>query len=150
MSSEPFHVEQVMWSEAAAALRAIRYDVFVAEQGVPEALEWDGIDPDCAHVLARDSAGAPIGTGRLLPDGYIGRMAVVKAWRRRGVGRAMLAALVALAKSRGDRVVALHAQVYVTAFYEHAGFVVAGGQFMEAGIAHVEMRKDLGLTAKCC
>jgi predicted GNAT family N-acyltransferase len=117
--------------------------VFVCEQGVPEALEWDGLDPACRHVVAETVAGEAIGTGRLLPDGHVGRMAVTKAWRRAGVGSALLERLVAMARARGDRLVVLHAQAYVTDFYRRAGFDAVGAQFMEAGIAHVEMRKRL-------
>jgi predicted GNAT family N-acyltransferase len=65
-----FVVTEVSWDEAAPVLRAIRFEVFVNEQAVPETLEWDGLDPQCRHVLARDAGAVPIGTGRLLPDGH--------------------------------------------------------------------------------
>jgi len=138
-----FLVDEVSWAEAGPVLRAIRFEVFVNEQAVPEALEWDGLDPQCRHVLARDASGVPIGTGRLLPDGHIGRMAVLESWRRTGVGNAILAKLIGLAQARGDRVLILNAQSYVTAFYRRAGFEVTSAEFMEAGIPHVEMRRVL-------
>jgi len=142
-SARPYSIESVRWADEAAALRAIRHQVFVLEQGVPEVLEWDGLDPDCLHVVARDHAGTPIGTGRLLPDGHIGRMAVRQSWRRAGVGSALLAALIAIARTRGDRVVILSAQSYVLDFYRRAGFEVTSEEYLEAGIKHHEMRMRL-------
>lgn len=136
-------VERVDWAAAESALADVRRRVFVQEQGVPESLEWDGVDPQCGHVAARTRDGTVIGTGRLLPDGHIGRMAVLAPWRRSGVGSAMLAELVEMAGDRGHREVILNAQCYVTAFYRRAGFRVTSGEFLEAGIPHVEMRKSL-------
>jgi len=133
-------VTEVDWREAAGLLRAIREQVFVREQSVPVELEWDGLDPACRHVLAQTGNGEAIATGRLLPDGRLGRMAVLAPWRRTGVGTAVLAALIALARERGDRAVELHAQAYVVDFYRRAGFEVVGPQFMEAGIPHLPMR----------
>jgi predicted GNAT family N-acyltransferase len=139
----PYAIREVSWEQDGARLRAIRFEVFVREQGVSEALEWDGLDPDCRHVVAETAAGKAIGTGRLLPDGHIGRMAVSKSWRRDGVGSALLDRLVSMARERGDRFAVLHAQSYVTAFYRRAGFEAIGPEFMEAGIPHVEMRRPL-------
>jgi len=136
-------VREVSWDEAGARLREIRQRVFVQEQGVPEALEWDGLDAECRHALAQSEAGEAIGTGRLLPDGHVGRMAVLPAWRRCGVGTALLAELLALARSRGDACVVLHAQAYVAEFYRRAGFEVVSSEFMEAGIPHVQMQLRL-------
>jgi len=138
-----FRVEQVAWADAQHQLRAVRFEVFVKEQGVPEALEWDGLDSDCQHVLAQDVQGVAIATGRLLPDGHIGRMAVLGNWRRSGVGTAVLAELIRIASARGHALVVLHAQSYVTQFYARMGFVVTSAEFMEAGIPHVEMRMQL-------
>lgn len=136
-------IREASWDEDGARLRAIRHEVFVREQGVPEALEWDGLDPACRHAVAEAPGGEAVGTGRLLPDGHIGRMAVLRPWRRSGVGSALLAQLIAMARARGDRCVVLHAQSYVTAFYRRAGFEVSSAEFMEAGIPHVEMRLRL-------
>ena len=142
MSPGRFHVDEVAWRDAEQTLRAIRFRVFVEEQGVPEALEWDGLDAQCRHVLAR-VAEAAIATGRLLPDGHIGRMAVLPHWRRRGVGRAVLLELVRIARARGDSVAILHAQSHAIEFYRRAGFAVTSAEFMEADIPHVEMRMQL-------
>jgi predicted GNAT family N-acyltransferase len=142
-SPPSFRIGEVSWDEAGARLRAIRRRVFVQEQGVSEALEWDGLDSGCRHALAQSADGEAIGTGRLLPDGHIGRMAVLPAWRRSGVGTALLRELLSMAAGRGDACVVLHAQAYVTQFYRRAGFEVVSPEFMEAGIPHVRMQLRL-------
>lgn len=124
-------------------LRLLRHEVFVQEQQVPEALEWTGDDGDCLHALAFDAAGQAVGTGRLDPDGHIGRMAVRRAGRGAGVGRALLDFLVAEARRRGDREVHLNAQTHALGFYQRAGFEAYGAEFMEAGIGHRAMLKRL-------
>jgi len=138
--SPGFRVRLVDWREASGTLSAIRTTVFVGEQGVPPEIEIDGRDPGCAHVLAESDAGEAVGTGRLMPDGRIGRMAVLAAWRGRGVGAAMLGALVAEARRRGFRETYLHAQAHAKDFYARHGFVVEGEEYLEAGIPHVLMR----------
>ena len=135
-----FQIREVSWATARDSLRAIRKTVFVEEQGVPEALEWDEHDGEAQHVLAITNGGAPVGTGRLLRDGRIGRMAVLKAWRRHGVGSAMLDALIAMARRNRCSIIWLHAQVHALAFYERHGFEARGPEFSEAGIPHREMR----------
>ena len=139
-----FTVRLADWARDCELLRRIRHEVFVVEQGVPAALEWDGIDGDCRHALAEDGAGEAVGCARLLPDGHIGRMAVKAAWRGRGVGSALLAALVAEARAAGHARVVLNAQTQALAFYARQGFVASGEEFYEAGIAHRAMAKDLG------
>ncbi|MGD9954034.1 MAG: GNAT family N-acetyltransferase [Burkholderiales bacterium] len=139
-TSPDFRVRLVDWREASSVLAGIRTAVFVVEQKVPADLEMDGRDADCAHALAESAAGEPVGTGRLMPDGRIGRMAVLAAWRGRGVGAAILDALVAEAKRRGLRETYLHAQSHAKDFYARHGFVVEGEEYLEAGIPHVGMR----------
>lgn len=135
-----FRVRLVDWREAEARLSRIRTTVFVGEQNVPPEIEIDGRDPDCAHVVAETAAGEAIGTGRLMPDGRIGRMAVLAAWRGKGVGAAMLDALMDEARRRGFREAHLHSQSHAKAFYARHGFVVEGEEYLEAGIPHVLMR----------
>jgi predicted GNAT family N-acyltransferase len=135
-----FRVRTADWSTDRERLRAVREEVFVAEQGVPLELEWDEIDPQCVHMLAEDEAGQPIGTGRLLPDGHVGRMAVLSQWRGRGIGGALLRSLMAVAAARGMREVVLNAQVQACDFYARHGFVAEGPVFAEAGIPHRCMR----------
>jgi len=137
------HVRLVAWEEAWETLMSIRTRVFVEEQGVPLEVERDSWDPQCTHVLAQDSAGRALGTGRLLPDGHIGRMAVLASERGRGVGSALLLALMQLARERGMTESRLHAQVGASAFYARHGFVVTSDVYLEAGIEHVDMRARL-------
>lgn len=123
------------WTTLAPSLQSIRRTVFIVEQGVPEALEWDEYDAVSLHALARvDDRIA--GCARLLPDGHIGRMAVLADLRRSGVGSALLGALIGQARHRGIRRLQLHAQVHALPFYARAGFVAEGPVFDEAGIAH--------------
>jgi predicted GNAT family N-acyltransferase len=130
------------WPAARDEAQRIRFTVFVEEQRVPPELEMDEHDPRCMHALAL-SDGKVIGTGRLLPDGHIGRMAVLREWRGKGAGRAMLDALVDAARRRGDLEVALNAQVQALGFYRNAGFSAVGPVYEEAGIPHQPMRMKL-------
>jgi predicted GNAT family N-acyltransferase len=123
-------------------LRRIRYDVFVVEQGVPEVLEWDDADLVSVHALA-EAGREPIGCARLLPDGHIGRVAVVRAWRHHGVGTALMQALIRVARERGDAAVIVNAQVAAMPFYAREGFEATGGIFEEAGIPHRVMTRTL-------
>lgn len=141
--SPQFTVRRVDWIAAEDALRRVRTSVFVDEQNVPAELEWDGIDAQCTHVIAESEAGDPIGTGRLLPDGHIGRMAVLKPWRRRGVGSAILKALLAAAAEAGHASAVLNAQTRAESFYARFGFEVVSDEFMDAGIPHRAMRLAL-------
>jgi predicted GNAT family N-acyltransferase len=131
------------WTAVRSSAEPVRRKVFVEEQGVPEDLEIDESDAASLHALALDADGTALGTGRLLPDGHIGRMAVLKPARGRGIGAALLLALVDAARARGEREVVLSAQTQAIAFYERFGFVVEGDEFNDAGIAHRLMRRRL-------
>lgn len=136
-------VREADWHSDQAAIRAVRHAVFVVEQKIPAALEWDGQDPGCRHVLASSAAGEAVATGRLSPDGRIGRMAVMPAWRGHGVGRAVLRRLLQLAGARGLPRVYLHAQLAVAGFYRREGFRANGTPFEAAGIPHLAMSRPL-------
>jgi predicted GNAT family N-acyltransferase len=138
-----FTVAKTDWSRDASRLAAIRRTVFIDEQGVPEDMEWDEHDTVSLHFLAIADDGTPIGCARLLPDGHIGRMAVLPSWRGRGVGRALLVAAVSEARRHGLTRVRLSAQTHAADFYARAGFVAAGAEYEDAGIPHVAMQKDL-------
>jgi len=138
-----FTVRICTWSEAAKSLRRVRYDVFVVEQGVPEVLEWDASDASAVHALAETASDGPIGCARLLDDGHIGRVAVVRDWRKRGVGRALMRRLIGVARERGDPVLIVNAQVDAMPFYARDGFAATGAQFKEAGIDHRVMTRRL-------
>lgn len=128
------------WATLGQDATAIRFEVFVDEQKVPAEIELDDMDAVCLHAVAYDGAGKAIGTGRLLPDGHIGRMAVRQPGRGTGVGGAILTLLMDKARARGDAAVVLNAQTVAAPFYARHGFVQQGEVFEEAGIAHVEMR----------
>lgn len=135
-------VELGTWDELREEAQKIRLQVFVVEQKVPLAMEWDEMDALSLHAIARDASGAPVGTGRLLPDGHIGRMAVLPEFRECGIGGAILRALMEKARSRGDRAVLLNAQTQAQGFYAAHGFSPEGEVFMEAGIPHQCMRHE--------
>jgi len=141
-----FSVRLRDWDAARAQARRIRELVFVREQGVPLELEMDEQDSRCDHALAYSADGSAVGTGRLLPDGYIGRMAVLKEWRGKGAGGLLLLALVEQARSRGHATLRLNAQTHAAGFYRRFGFDIAGPEFMEAGIPHAAMRRDLKIS----
>ena len=163
MSPADFTVDVADYRADFDALRAVREAVFIAEQGVPPALELDAADPLCVHVVARDASGAPIGTGRLVPpdaptagDGHgaaddpptarIGRMAVLADWRARGVGDALLRALMDAARERAWTRLQLHAQAGAIRFYQRHGFLPRGARFEEAGIEHLTLWRTLDGT----
>ena len=129
------------WEDLGPQASRIRSEVFVHEQNVPPELELDPLDIQCVHAIAYAADGRAVGTGRLLPDGHIGRMAVRRPWRGRGVGSLLLAALMAEARRRGDREVVLASQSHAQDFYARHGFEPEGETFMEAGIPHVLMRR---------
>ncbi len=138
-----FIIEQADWRERADAIRAVRHAVFVQEQGISAALEWDSRDPACQHVLAIDEIGHPIGTARMQPNGHIGRMAVLAPWRGMGVGRALLTRFIRLAEEQGLSGVWLTAQVGAIEFYSRSGFLPEGEPFVEAGIMHQKMTRPI-------
>jgi len=124
-------------------LHALRARVFIQEQNVPAELERDALDPLSTHVVAVDADGQWLGTARLTPERRIGRMAVLAHARGRGIGAALLQALVDLARARGWPRLELHAQLHALQFYARAGFVPAGPVFEEAGIGHRLMERRL-------
>ena len=144
-----------------AAVFALRHEVFVVGQGVPVDLERDELDATALHAVALEdrAAGAVVATGRLVDGrideqghlvagtpgtvGTIGRMAVAADQRGRGLGRAVLDLLVETAAARGLPEVELHAQLHARAFYERAGFSPYGEVYLEAGIEHLAMRREL-------
>ena len=138
-----FRIEPADYATDLPDLRKVRETVFILEQNVPEEEEWDALDPQSHHVLARDADGQPIGTGRLTPEHKIGRMAVLREWRGRGVGDGLLVALMDRARALGWTEVKLNAQVSALDFYARHGFEPYGERFMEAGIEHQAMRRTL-------
>ncbi len=130
------------WEELGTHASAVRRAVFIDEQAIPESMEWDEHDALAQHCVAFDGARA-VGTGRLLDDGRIGRMAVMATARRTGLGGRILERLIDAARERADPEVRLSAQTYVLAFYRRHGFVTVGDVYDEAGIAHQDMVRAL-------
>ena len=130
------------WLEAKEEAYLVRKNVFIEEQGVPVDMELDVFDPTAKHALAYVGSEC-VGTARLiaLPRnvGRIGRMAVLQAYRRRGIGRQLLNALLESCKSQGVAQLELHAQLSAMPFYEQFGFIAQGEMYYEAGIAHRDM-----------
>lgn len=141
MSAE-FQVLQVTWESHAPQLTAIRQEVFVEEQEVDPAFEWDEIDAVAVHLLAL-SGDQPIGCGRIIDFKKIGRMAVIKPWRGRGVGQALLDKAIAICQEAGGELVKLTAQTHAITFYAQAGFVATSGVYQDANIPHVDMQLQL-------
>ncbi|MET9428650.1 GNAT family N-acetyltransferase [Streptomyces sp. NPDC003036] len=153
----PFLVREAVTDEDREAGFAVRREVFVVEQGVPEEIEYDAYDATAVHVLAvRRADGAALGTGRLLygPDaagktggaegvGSLGRLAVAKRARGLGVGVALVRAIEEAARARGLAAVDLHAQTHALRFYERLGYAAYGAEFHDAGIPHLAMRRTL-------
>ncbi|KPB71790.1 GNAT family acetyltransferase [Pseudomonas syringae pv. maculicola] len=135
-------VSVAQWQKNNADIRRIRDSVFVAEQSVPPELEWDADDAEAVHFLALEGDYA-VGTARLLADGEIGRLSVLKDWRGLKVGEALLSAVIDEAEKRGLKPLKLSAQVQAVDFYQRFGFVVTSKEFLEAGLPHVDMLRQV-------
>ncbi len=118
---------------------AVRYDVFVHEQKVPEEEEVDGLDEEARHILVFDGD-TPVGTGRMLSDGHIGRIAVLKAYRGQGIGTTVMQRFIAMARESGLQSVWLSSQCHAVEFYNKLGFIEYGEIYLDAGIDHIDMK----------
>ncbi len=132
-------ISHIRWYDAEKHLREIRTRVFIDEQHVPVALEWDELDAIAQHLLAVNNANEPIACARILHNGSIGRMAVLKEWRGLGVGFALLQQAIKMHQQQGVKLITLSAQTHAISFYEKAGFEVVGKPYLDAGILHVDM-----------
>jgi len=137
-----FRIELMPWDKARGHASAIRFKVFVEEQRVPAEIELDAHDEESLHAVVF-SGDSPVATARLLPDGHIGRMAVLKEWRGKGAGALMLTTLMKMAKLLGHRQILLSAQTHAVPFYRAHGFTEEGEEYMEAGIPHQDMKRAL-------
>ena len=127
------------WQQDQAALRFIRDTVFIKEQQVPESLEWDEDDQECIHILVLDQQ-QPIACGRIKNNGHIGRMAVLKNYRRQGIGRLILDSLLKKAHQNNCHQIYLNAQTSACLFYQKQGFKIIGDEFLDANIPHYKMQ----------
>ncbi len=126
------------WSKENAVLRSIREQVFIIEQSVPREIEWDNMDEASQHFLVLDKHDQAIACARLQSNGQFGRMAVIKAWRKRGIGLLLLNKILDYAKDKNLKV-HCHAQVQAIPFYLKAGFICVGERYLEADIEHQNM-----------
>ena len=136
-----WRVRDAIWTNDSDLLIEVRSNVFTEEQGVSRDIDCDGRDPECIHFLAETDSGNPIGSARLHNDGKVGRVAVLKEWRRYGVGAEIMKNLILRAESLGMVQTYLHSQVAVVGFYEFLGYIKEGPNFDEAGIPHVLMTR---------
>ncbi|WP_318472220.1 GNAT family N-acetyltransferase [Photobacterium leiognathi] len=123
-------------------IRTVREQVFIQEQQIDPEIEFDGLDSEAVHVLVMDGE-QPLGTGRILSDGHIGRIAIMKAARGQGLGAKVVQALVKYAQQQGYPRVDLGAQTHAVDFYRKLGFMPYGDEFMEANIPHQAMEQML-------
>ena len=144
LTAAPVSLTFATWADDRAAIEAVRRRVFIEEQGVPEDEEWDASDPDCVHVLAIAAKRDVVGTARLDDTGKIGRVAVIREWRGKGVGARLVEALIEHARQKGFERVHLNAQVTALDFYRRLGFDASGPVFDEAGIPHRRMERATG------
>jgi len=135
-------VEIMGWDEAQKSASPLRFAAFFEPDARPR-VEVDAQDPQSLHALAYDPAGKAVGTGRLLPDGQIGQLAVAREWRRLGVGAALIEALVGEALKRGYGDVTITAPLQAAGFYRAQGFAAEGKVFKEGNILQQKMRKPL-------
>jgi predicted GNAT family N-acyltransferase len=135
------------WAHLGSEAAAVRNAVFVAEQGVPAEIELDELDPMVVHAVARETGGRCVGTARLIAESAgtarIGRMAVLAGWRGQGLGAALLSRLFEQAVNSGMWQVVISAQIQAMPFYRRYGFVEDGREYLDAGIRHMAMRREL-------
>jgi predicted GNAT family N-acyltransferase len=138
-----YSIQFADWEEDAKRLTTLRHEVFVDEQNVPIEMEIDDMDAECLHIKAVLNNGQIIGTARLLPSNYVGRMCVSRAYRGQGIAGAMLEFIIQYAGHQNLPSLQLNAQISAQALYEKYGFVVDSDIFMEAGIQHRHMSLPL-------
>jgi len=139
----PIEVEQTSWQVSNEVLTAIRYQVFVDEQRVPKSEEIDNEDINAIHWLAYGPNDIAMATSRMLSNGQVGRMAVLKEFRNQGVGSSLMRHMIRYAITEGMDQLLLNAQIKAIPFYENFGFIAEGEPFMDAGIPHKVMKLNL-------
>jgi predicted GNAT family N-acyltransferase len=135
-----YNIKQVSWATHEAALRIIREQVFIIEQHVPPNIEWDEHDESALHLLVEDMQQNTIGCARILTNGHIGRMAVLKEFRGAGIGNALLLEAIDICSKNKVKKISLSAQTYAIKFYQKEGFEVISEPYIDANIWHVDMQ----------
>lgn len=135
-------IKQVIWQEVENQLRTVRTSVFIEEQFVTPEFEWDEIDGGAVHLLATFDS-KPIACLRIIHYQKIGRMAVIKKWRGKGLGAALLLEAIDICKKNGSKSICLSAQTHAINFYLKAGFKQSSDEYTDVDIPHVDMQLDL-------
>ncbi|MCC5932979.1 MAG: GNAT family N-acetyltransferase [Candidatus Cyclonatronum sp.] len=134
-----YTVKAASWEKYSHDILSVRFSVFVHEQKVPIELEVDGFDPVSHHVVVYNSSGKPVATGRLTPDGKLGRMSVLKEYRGKYLGHLLMVQLMSKAFKQGHRIIELSAQTHAIPFYQKYGFNTVGRVYDDAGLPHQKM-----------
>jgi hypothetical protein len=137
-----YQVKHGRWDQLQQDAKLIRTQVFICEQGITEADEWDDQDVISQHFVIYDQD-QPIATARLLQNHSVGRVAVVKAYRGQGIGQMIMLEIISYAQKQRLSVLTLSSQVHAISFYEKLGFTVQGNSYDECGISHIEMTMNL-------
>ena len=137
-----YRIKQGCWEQLQQDAKLIRTQVFICEQGITEADEWDDQDLISQHFVIYDQD-QPIATARLLENNSVGRVAVLKAYRGQGLGQMIMLEIISYAQKQGRSVLTLSSQVHAISFYEKLGFTVEGNSYDECGIQHIEMTMSL-------
>nr|WP_239544617.1 GNAT family N-acetyltransferase [Virgibacillus halotolerans] len=119
--------------------------VFVEEQKVPAEEELDEYDKTSTHFIGYEG-NEVIATSRLrFADDYgkLERICILKDHRGKSHGSHMIEAMEAAITEKGYTKAKLNAQTHAIAFYKRLGYEVVSGEFMDAGIPHVTMIKQL-------
>ena len=137
-----YHLKQGRWDQLQQDAKLIRTQVFIVEQHIPEAEEWDDYDAISQHFVIYDQD-HPIATARLLQNHSVGRVAVVKAYRGQGIGRMIMLEIIAYAQQQARPDLRLSSQTHAVSFYQQLGFIVQGDEYDECGIPHIEMTMSI-------
>ncbi|NIE97362.1 GNAT family N-acetyltransferase [Acinetobacter sp. Tr-809] len=143
-----YQIKQGNWDQLQHDAKLIRILVFIQEQGIAEADEWDEQDAISQHFVIYDQD-QPIATARLLQNNSVGRVAVLKAYRGQGLGQMIMLDIIAFAKQQGRAFLHLSSQVHAMSFYQQLGFVVQGDEYDECGIPHIEMIMSMIEQVQC-
>lgn len=137
-----YHFKQGCWDQLQQDAKLIRTQVFIVEQHIPEAEEWDDYDAISQHFVIYDQD-HPIATARLLQNHSVGRVAVVKAYRGQGIGRMIMLEIIAYAQQQARPHLQLSSQIHAVSFYQQLGFIVQGDEYDECGIPHIEITMSI-------
>ena len=138
MPSDSIKIVETSWGQSSKEISEVRHKVFVVEQSIPPEIEMDGKDSDCIHFLALKQS-KPIGAARLQKYGKIERVSVLREYRSKGIGTAIMKRVIESAKDLNVEKIYLHSQMDSKIFYQRLGFIELGQIFYEANIPHIEM-----------